>query len=721
MPTTPTAVSNDLHIVKTELYDPNVMDAILRSKGVFADADLARLRKYRKDRSGPNSAEVVYHYAKGYEKAQLGRLYVQGNKGLQSFPHDIRNPLLENNYWDVDMENCHYVLAAQLGAQWRIRTDAIQHYCDNRDACLAELGDNRRSAKTAFLKVMYGGNIKLYSDGYHDDNIEHKSNTLSKIEGEVKALMNFVWGEYTQYHYLVKRKPNQRASLLALVLQEEEKKCIRALDLYLATQGRSMDILIHDGGEVRKLEGEVAFPEALLRGGEDAIAAVTGYKMTLAVKSFKHGFQMPATTVQSFIGGIPSDKYADLKAQFEEQHFYNRATNTVCEVNDTGVEHFLVKHASTAFAGKYQHSYTSTAGELKQHDLLSPWLLDSERKMYERMVFRPGGSCLPTEYNTYQGFAAASLPLSDNQKLDKALEYLKEIILNLGNNEMDNAKYILMWIADLFQHPGTRPGVALILSGPQGVGKDTLGSLIGRIVGKKYYGHFDDAENQLFGAFNSQLEDKLFIHLEELQGFSTRKNSSKLKALITKDDMLVNHKGVIPYQKDVFYRFFATTNEAIPVKVEQGDRRFAIFFAGDKNKGNHAYWKDVNEVFQDRDIHNGMLEFFLSINLDGWNARDIVETEEKRNLQENEVNYEEQFLIYVATNTEDETAKYSNDDFYKEYVAWCKVQALMPNSKNHFGRLLTSYITKNWMKTGKSGSARYVIVNCSAIRGTFTD
>ena len=92
------------------------------------------------------------------------------------------------------------------------------------------------------------------------------------------------------------------------------------------------------------------------------------------------------------------------------------------------------------------------------------------------MVFRPGGSCLPTEYNTYQGFAATSLPSSDNQKLDKALEYLKEIMLNLGNNEMDNAKYVLMWIADLFQHPGTRPGVALILSGPQGVGKDTLGS-----------------------------------------------------------------------------------------------------------------------------------------------------------------------------------------------------------------------------------------------------
>ena len=98
--------------------------------------------------------------------------------------------------------------------------------------------------------------------------------------------------------------------------------------------------------------------------------------------------------------------------------------------------------------------------------------------------------------------------------------------------------------------------------------------------------------------------------------------------------MLVNHRRVIPYQKDVFYRFFATTNEAIPVKVEQGDRRFAIFFAGDKNKGNHSYWKDVNELFQDKDIYNGMLEFFLSINLDGWNARDIVETEEKLNLEE---------------------------------------------------------------------------------------
>ena len=105
---------SDYHLVKTELFDADVMDVMLRTKDMFSKEDLARLSKYKKGRKQGNSVEVVYHYGKGCEEDELGRLYARGSMGLQAFPFDMRNPLLEKHYWDVDMENCHYYLLQHL-------------------------------------------------------------------------------------------------------------------------------------------------------------------------------------------------------------------------------------------------------------------------------------------------------------------------------------------------------------------------------------------------------------------------------------------------------------------------------------------------------------------------------------------------------------------------------------------------------------------------------
>jgi hypothetical protein len=339
------------------------------------------------------------------------------------------------------------------------------------------------------LKVAYGGSIKLYNEHYNDPTEADitKTTTLARIELEIKAITNYVWSEYQQYQSLVKRKDNPKASLLALILQTEERKCILALDDYMKSQGRSMDIIIHDGGEVRKLPEETKFPVEL-RGGEEAIYKATGYRMVLANKPFRHNFVFPQKA--KLVGNIPHDVYTKLKDEFEKDHFYLRSTNTVCEVNATGIEQFPVKHATVAFAGKYQYSYTNDKQELKQHDLISAWLVDPDRRQYDRLVFRPDGKCEPNEFNSYNGYAAAKYAKGDSGRIEEANKLLTEIILNLANGSAESANYIHSWICDLFQNPASRPGVALILSGEQGVGKDTLGTLIGRLVGRKYYGHF---------------------------------------------------------------------------------------------------------------------------------------------------------------------------------------------------------------------------------------
>jgi hypothetical protein len=286
--------NNDLHIVKYELYDPDVMEQLLRDVDNFSKQDLKRLKLYKKNRLHGNSVEVVYHYGKGCEENQLGRLYVKNNIGLQSFPFDIRNPLLEKNYWDIDGENMHYVLMSKLGESWGINVDYIKYYCNNRDQCLQQLSSNRKIAKTAFLKVAYGGNVKLYNDFYNDDNLDPEGDItlLKNIETETKNLMEMCYIKYTQFHNIVKKKNNPKASLFALILQTEERKCILTLDNYFKSIGRSVDILIHDGLEIRKLPNETQFPNELLINGENAIFQNTGYKIKLICKPLKHNFKI---------------------------------------------------------------------------------------------------------------------------------------------------------------------------------------------------------------------------------------------------------------------------------------------------------------------------------------------------------------------------------------------------------------------------------------------
>jgi len=284
--------NKDLHIVKEEIYDADVMEEILRDINTFPKSELNRLRAYKKSRKYGNKVDVIYHYGKGCEENHLGRLYVKNNRGLQSFQREIRDALLEKHHFSIDMENAHYNLMIKLGIDWNINVSNIKYYCENRKQCLKMLSDDKKISKLAYLKVAYGGNISLY-DNTLGEFVEPEGDTslLKEIEKEVKSLIEMCYGKYPEYHNLVKKRDNPKVSLFALILQTEELKCLLTLDEYLYSQGRQTDVLIHDGLEVIKKENELNLPEELLRGGEIAIKENTGYLVKLVQKEYENKYK----------------------------------------------------------------------------------------------------------------------------------------------------------------------------------------------------------------------------------------------------------------------------------------------------------------------------------------------------------------------------------------------------------------------------------------------
>lgn len=291
--TTTLVLNTDLVIKKTEHYDAEMLDAILHDTDFLPKYLRALKKEYHDERVTSGHKEVIYEFPEKYRPHEIGRLYARHYSGLQGFPHDIRNPLLAKHNWDIDMENAHYWLLVKLATEWNLPCDRIKHYIQHRNEELAKVSHLRQEAKTLFLKALYGGDVTLYKEDYLDTPEKPLDDTLLvAISKEVVALAEMCWTKYPHSWRNLTKKTNRKYSLLSLVLQTEERKCLLALDEFMKTKNRNVAVFIHDGCAITKEQNEEAFPESILRECEKHIETKTGHIIRLVAKEFKHSYKI---------------------------------------------------------------------------------------------------------------------------------------------------------------------------------------------------------------------------------------------------------------------------------------------------------------------------------------------------------------------------------------------------------------------------------------------
>lgn len=344
----------DLKILKTEIFDQNRIEKILNSDK-YSHTWLSRLKNYHHNRSNGNNVDVIYQLSTSCQKYNLGRLYIKNYKGLQSYPSDIRNVLLEENYIDLDFVNMHPSLLVKIGTDFGLNVNTIKYYVENREECLKLISSDRIIAKKAILKTTYGGNYSLYDNLSNDDedlNIDNNIEFLKKIEKETEQIMEYCWIKYKDYHNIVYKKNRPKWSLFALILQTEERKCLLLLDEFLKQNGRQMDILIHDGGAVRKLnKDEKTLPDDLLRLAEKYIYDKSGFNLKLAIKPYTHTFkdnnesdfiQMDHILAGEYFVNLLGDK---MQRENNDLYFFND-TNGLWEAGDIAYRMAISKYKS---------------------------------------------------------------------------------------------------------------------------------------------------------------------------------------------------------------------------------------------------------------------------------------------------------------------------------------------------------------------------------------
>jgi len=179
---------------------------------------------------------------------------------------------------------------------------------------------------------------------------------------------------------------------------------------------------------------------------------------------------------------------------------------------------------------------------------------ESPQRHERVIVFKPGGTTEPREFNLWRGFGVEAR--KGWQKQRRLLRHIREVICRRDKKKF---KYLIRYLAWAVQNPDKHSRVVIMLkSRKQGTGKSTLGKVMLDIFGQ--HGALIDDKERLLGRFTDWLENVCFVLAEEILWAGDHKAADKLKSLITGDTIQIERKFGSCRQVPNRLKTIATTN-----------------------------------------------------------------------------------------------------------------------------------------------------------------
>jgi len=138
---------------------------------------------------------------------------------------------------------------------------------------------------------------------------------------------------------------------------------------------------------------------------------------------------------------------------------------------------------------------------------------------------------------------------------------------------------LLSWMARVIQTPGRKLQWWPVIQGVQGNGKTTLIEVMTYAIGEEYTHLVNvDAMAKTQGQFNSWLNRKLFVALEEIKVADRREFMEILKPIVTARRLALEGKGKDQVTGDNRADGMITTNHTDGMPVDDRERRYGMFF-----------------------------------------------------------------------------------------------------------------------------------------------
>ena len=693
-------------IVRREMFDEDNMKHLLVDDR-YSQADRKRMSLYYKKKRNAGEAQVVYTLASGCEANSLGRLFAQNSLGIANWAWTMRNPLAQKWYWDIDIANSHYRIALEFCKRYEIPYEKIAHYCDNRQAVLSMVcPESRDRAKMEFLKVLYGGDIKLYSCYANiGDGIISKEGFayLKGMVAEIALLADTIWTNYPQYHNLktgadyedkksvrISKKPNPKASLMSLIFQTEERKMLMLIAEHFRLNGRYMGVFIHDGGYVEKISDETEFPKDLLVEASQEIERHLGYKVTLIQKPITHNWE-PKNPLKNTV---------NLFDEWEKTHSKIVDTGMYVEEVVRDGQSTIIVRGEKRLQECFRH-LTITEQKVDKNfetkdvkvSFIDKWTTTDTIRQYTHMgVYPPPLKCPETVFNIWRPFEASRLIFED---APEELEMFKKLMYHLGGKDEKVALYLIQWLAQSLQYPAEKTGIIPNLISHQGAGKGAFFDTISALTGAGRF--ISTAEpKDIFDNFNVPMECAFFINLNEMNAKQMKAFEGHLKHLATEPYMRIVRKGSDPYQIKSFHRFITTTNDEFGcVVMKTDDRRNFIVRASDDLIPDLQFFIDYRTKILNSSAGLSTIYNYL-MNIKGM--------DKFREIKKPRTNYEEELLLlnrspyeawveeYTNRNRETTETRFKSKDLFDDFLKFTEAKDNHKFTPGSFGMRIMNVV-----------------------------
>jgi hypothetical protein len=376
-------------------------------------------------------------------------------------------------------------------------------------------------------------------------------------------------------------------------------------------------------------------------------------------------------------------------------HFFigkNNQETGIFRINDDGSVTFI---PPDQFKLDVANIFVRTsAGSAKPIPVEKFWK-ENQNRHERNIVFKPGGTTKPNEFNLWRGFGVEAR--RGWKKQQHLLRHIREVICRRDKKKY---KYLICSLAWMVQHPDKHSGVVIMLkSRKQGTGKTTLGKVMLDIFGQ--HGALIDDKDRLLGRFTDWLETVCFVLAEEILWAGDHKAADKLKSLITGETIQVERKFGSCRQIPNRLKTIATTNHDHAIAAGVRDRRYVVYDVSDERAGDKAWFDSLYQ-----DLANGgtseFLYFLKRLQLGDWHpSRDILktaETTEQQRMSGDSVSQWSQACIdadaiigagrgsYGMEMTLDLGTPISSEALREAYTGFCKQNSLRSLSTEGFGK-----------------------------------
>lgn len=700
--TSDSLIDNTMNIVKTEFFDENVLNHLKST--MMLESDRKMLERYLKNDKSVGKRIVKYELVK-YSHG-LGRLFPVKGLSLGTMRWDIRNPACSKFYWDIDFVNCQYHILLDDMKKNKQMCSNIEKYVLNREEVLKHINEDRQISKNILLKILYGGAINMLSE-YDNEQLENldveqyrlTNSFLQEIKKEIESYQEFIWIKNEKLHdkrigdCILNKKQNPKATMLAYHLQTIERDLLLILDNFLFSKNRHLDILIFDGGYVRKLPNETEFPIELLREAEEHILSKSGINIKLKQKEITHNFDY--SEINELKVEYQNVEYITFKNEFEKTYFYHNDNSCIYKIISTGELNEISKSQIRDDIYNKKIKWKSNEGEIKYVDFLDKWIEDKDRLNYDRISFTPKKQTENDEsiYNKFYGYDIDNITkdLDETEQFETCEKFLDSKVYKLmfevlANYNRNNFDWLCYWIYHLLFTPYKPVEYYPLFVGRQGTGKGTFFYFLKKLIGNKYFYELRDAK-PLIQKHNDFLQFKTLIIINEFDPKDVERGFSEFKSTITDSNITIEPKGKKSFMLNNTLHIIGASN--VEQNTTEDNRRDAYFSINDKYKGDLEFFEEVRNDMNEKNIQIQFYYFIKKHYKDKFNfEKNFPKSNLKNDIIERTLLYNEHHIDFLKTLLTEST--YQEDvenliekgiekkDFYKLY---CEVCATNSNSR----------------------------------------